>query len=306
MSEPVKHHYVPQIYLKRFSLNKNGDVYTLKTSSKYPNTTKLTNKSKICYGLKRYTFDDQEIIERYNIEDPNIIEKSCFSYENEELEELFDKIDHHKKFTKTEFERLVRILVDIKMRNPVFSEKFIDFDPKSNKVQKETKKFRDEAVQFCKMLGLNTDLVNQAVEVVCEKYKDQNYLQNVYRAGIYGNEEVREELIEKLLKWEPIVINTDYENPFVTSDNPGFTLNEKNQIFNTDFDFVDSFIFPISPKSILALKKSEKKDLEIFKIFYYKKINIQGVLSINKATLQNSKEIIISNSEEQLLITKKS
>lgn len=306
MSEPVKHHYVPQIYLKRFSLNQNGDLFTLKISSEFPSTAKLTNKTKICYEPKRYTFDNQEIIERYKIEDPNVIEKECFSYENKELEKLFDRIDHHKKITKTEFEKLVRIIVDLKMRNPVFSKSYAKFDPKSDRVQKETKKIRTEAYEFCKMLDLDTEIVNRVLEDIYDKFKDEKYLENVYRAGIYGNEEVREELIQKLINWEASVIITDYENPFITSDNPGFNINEKNQIFNTDFDFANALIFPISPKSILVLKKSNKKDYEIFKKIIYKRINLQGVLNINKGTFQNSNEIIISNSKEQLLITKKS
>ncbi|MFO7720322.1 MAG: DUF4238 domain-containing protein [Gillisia sp.] len=306
MSEPVKHHYVPQIYLKRFSLNLNGDLYTLKTNSSYPANVKLTNKNKICYGLKRYTFDDQEVMDMYKIEDPNIIEKSCFSYENNDLEYLFDKIDYNKKLTKSEFEKLVRIIVNVKLRNPVFSDSYSKFDPKSTRVQKETKKIRNEATQFCKILGLDTDLVNKAVEMVYEKFKDENYLLNVYRAGIYGDEEVREELIRKLKNWEMIVLNTDYENPFITSDNPGFNLNENNHIFNADFDFVNALVFPISPKSILVLKRSENQDLEIFKKIQYRRMNIQGVLSINKATSQNANKIIISNSKEQLIITKES
>lgn len=305
MSEPVKHHFVPQIYLKRFSLNKNGDIFTLKKNSNYSASTKLTNKSRICYEAKRYTFDNKEIIERYKITDPNIIEKSCFSYENKELEDLFDKIDHHKKFTKTQFERLVRIIVDIKMRNPVFSESFKKFDPKSDKVQKETKKILEEAVEFCKRAGLSTDIVKRAEEAVYKKYEDEKYLKNVYRAGIYINESAREELIEKLIKWEALVMNTTYENPFITSDNPGFNLNEKDQIFNTDFESANSLVFPISPKSILVLRRSEKKDLGIFKNIYYKKMKISSVLSVNKATLKNANDIIISNSKEQLLITKK-
>ncbi|OEY72191.1 DUF4238 domain-containing protein [Salegentibacter salarius] len=305
MSEPIKHHYVPQIYLKRFSLNRNGDIFTLKTSTKYPASTRLTNKSKICYEAKRYTFDNKEIIERYKITDPNVIEKSRFSYENKELEELFDKIDYHKKFTKTQFERLVRIIVDIKMRNPRFSENFKNFDPKSDKVQKKAKKFLEDAVEFCKRAGLSTDIVKKAEEAVYEKYRDEKYLQNVYRAGIYINENAREELIKKLIKWDALIMKTNYENPFITSDNPGFNLNEKDQIFNTDFDSANSLVFPISPKSILILKRSEKNDLGIFKNVSYKKMKINSVLSVNKATLKNANDIIIGNSKEQLLITKK-
>ena len=306
MSEPVKHHYVPQIYLKRFSLNPNGDLYTLKKDSKYLTTTKLTNKSKICYELKRYTFDNEEIIEKYKIGDPNIIEKTCFKYENSELEELFDKIDYHKKFTKTQFEKLVRIIINIKTRNPVFSENFKNFNPYSDNVRKETKKVEDDAIELCKKLGINPELVQVTTKKVLDKFKNENYVKNIYRAGIYTNEESREELIKKLVKWDALVMTTNYENPFITSDNPGFNLDKKDQIYNTDFDSAHSMVFPISPKSLLVLNKAQRSDLNIYKNIYYKKMSLKSILKINKATSKNAYKLIISNSKEQLHITKKS
>lgn len=303
MSEPIKHHFVPQIYLKRFCLNKNGDLFVLKSKTKYPEKVKICNKSQICYEPHRYTFDNSKIIKELKIEDPNIIEKTCFSYENFDLENLFDKIDHHRKFFKTEFEKLIRILIDIKLRNPVFSERFNDFDPTSESSLKEIEKTKNLAIDYCIGKGFKEDLVDLAIQEVQKKFRDDNYKQNVYRNGIFSNNEVKEELIQKLLDWEADVYYTSYENPFITSDNPGFTLNSKNEIFNTEFDFIDAFVFPISPKSILILRKSDKKSLEIYQNIQYKKTNIKTLLSLNQATVSSSKEIIIGQSKEQLLIS---
>lgn len=307
MTNPVKQHFVPEVYLKRFCIKKDGMLYTLKVKVEHPTKVKLVNKSNICYEPDRYTFDSQEFMIDLNVKDPYAIEKNCFQYENSVLETLFDKIDNFQKFTKSEYEKLLRILFDIKQRNPSYSKMLHEIDFMSIASTNEITKYQIQARELLKSYGLSNQEIDETIEVafnkIRNKFQDDNHKNNFYRSGFLETNEVKEELINKLLKWEALVLFTDYSNPFITSDNPGFTLDAKNRILNTNFNKALFFVFPISPKSLLILKKAENVSLEIFKQINYLKAKPYEVLNFNCATLKSSNKLIISQLEEQLCIT---
>jgi len=308
MNNPIKHHYVPEVYLKRFSLNQDGDLFTLKVKKDYPTIAKMNNKSRICYEINRYKLNNVEVMDYLNINDPYIIEKECFKYENIDLETLFDKIDNRQKISQSEYKKLIRIIVDIKQRNPCFSKLFCSID--SNSIfdfAKEKEVFLKTFMSFCEKNGINDvnieEIIEESFKRIQTKFNNHNYISNFYISGFYEINIITEELINELFKWEAMVLYTDYDNPFITSDNPGYAIDNKNEIQNTNFASAFHFIFPISPKSLLCLKKSQKKSFEIFKEILYHKVNPSNVISFNNSILLYSNQIIISQLKEQLEIT---
>ncbi len=304
MSVPKKHHYVPEVYLKRFALNNAGDLYILAKDTKYNSRAKKRNVSQICYEENRYTINNDEIMRKMGIDDPVIIEKKAFEYEEKELSRLFDKIDYFEKFTKSEFDSLIRILVNLKHRNPSFSINLNNININNRGIGLIINKVKCKAIPLLKELGFNeyqsNVLLNNRANIAFAKFNDPDYKLNIYRQSLYQHEPVSEELIQQLISWEPYVFVTNYECPFITSDNPGFTMNYRDKIFNTNFDNIQAFVFPISPKSVLFLIKSHKKCCDIFKKFFYNNIDLITVKKINKAIADMANEIIIGHSKEQL------
>jgi len=86
MNNPIKQHYVPQAYLKNFSFDENGNVYTLKIKSsgktKLPFETfpKERNVSSICYEKNIYTIKTNELQNALGVESKYHIEHKSFKY----------------------------------------------------------------------------------------------------------------------------------------------------------------------------------------------------------------------------------
>lgn len=303
MNEPTKHHYVPEVYLSRFSLNSTGDLYTLKAKSKFKEKVKTKNKSQICYTINGYKFDNNEIIKQFNIQDNNIIEKTAFDYENSKLKTLFDKIDYFNNLTKSEFRDLLNIILDIKARNPIFSESIKNINTSSKYFDNRLKGLKCLSKKLCEKYGLDPKIVDNVQKDVKQKFANQNYKLNAHKSNFLNPHPVREELLDILVNWEAFILYTEYNNPFITSDNPGYTIQPDNKILNMEFGKVDRFIFPVSPKSSLVLFKNNRKTLDIYKELKFKKATLRMVLDINRGTLINSNQILIGNLKEQLLIT---
>lgn len=305
MSEPTKHHYVPQIYLKRFSYNNSGDLFTLKHNLKYSKVVSR-NKSQICYEKNRYKFDNSEIFAELQTNDKNIIEKNKFDYENFDLKFLFDKIDYGQPIFKSEFKKLVYIILNIKFRNPRFSADFINLSLNNYSIfEGELNLMRKQAINFCAINGIDPKIVDKAMQIITEKHKDINYSKNAYLKTILDETSISENFIEELLHWDLEVFQTEYNKPFITSDNPGYTVDSSDKTFNTNFGKAQIFAFPISPKSMFVLKKrSNQKDLDIYKRYKKRKAKNDLVLKFNLGTMRMANEMILSNLKEEPQILK--
>src|SRR5690606_1268926 len=134
MSDPKKHHYVPQVYLQRFAMNQSGDLITIKVKANPGKKAKpkKKNKSQVCYSRHEYRYQTAYYLNMAGTIDPNIIEKKAFAYENTRLTSLFDKIDRNKKLNRSQTEELIKILIHLKKRNPVFRQYYQDFKDFNN------------------------------------------------------------------------------------------------------------------------------------------------------------------------------
>ena len=113
-----------------------------------------------------------------------------------------------------------------------------------------------------------------------------------------------ENAVNELLKWSPIIYYTSNQVPFITSDNPGFTIKNGTEIHNTNLAIVDSLVFPISPTCALQLKRNSiKQDLLLYRKTKTVIASQDDVSVINAGSFHNCNETILSNLEEQLTIT---
>ena len=309
MSEPRKHHFVPEVYLKRFAINKSGDIFSLRVKSEYKNqNVKKINKSQVCYEYNKYTFKTDKIINANKLEDPNFIEKNRFAYENKELDLLFDKLDYSKKLFVSEVRKLIQILLNLKRRNPAFSNEFLKPDSNQNFLDVNIVRLEKDLIKAGMPKKRVKSVINKVRNEMTENLKDEDYKLDLYRNNLlnYNNEIDQNDkpLIDRILSWEIIVYQTEYQNPFITSDNPVYTLRNFREVFNMNFNFVDGFAFPISPKSLLYFSKANSSNrFDLYKTITYSKATKDIVLLFNNGTIINSSKFIFSNMKEQLVIT---
>lgn len=309
MSEPRKHHFVPEVYLKRFAINKSGDLFSLRVKSEYENqNVKRVNKSQVCYEYDKYTFKTDKIINANKLEDPNFIEKNRFAYENNELELLFDKIDYSKNLFVSEVRKLIQILLNIKRRNPVFSNEFLKLDANQNILDMNIERLEKDLIKAGMLEERMESVINKVRNEMTENLENEDYKLDLYRNNLLNfNNEIDHDdkpLIDRVLSWEIIIYQTDYQNPFITSDNPGYTLRNFQEVFNMNFNYVDGFAFPISPKSLLYFSKGNSSNrFDLYKTITYSKATKDIVLLFNNGTIINSTKFIFSNMEYPLVIT---
>lgn len=309
MNDPKKHHYVPEVYLQRFAINQSGDLYKLKVKpKKKENRPRLINKSQVCYEPNMYRYIHEAFIVANNLEDPNYIEKNLFPYEVSELSILFDKIDSNSKIFKSEYKRVIQIIFSIKKRNPSIRKIYLEGD--------RDEEFMDSRIKGITQKLLSIGIQEEEIKIVISKVKkevlqqlkDENARKDMYKNSILmSNDEIikkEEDVINELLKWTPLIYRTSYELPFITSDNPGFSRKNGIEFYNTSFASVDELFFPISPKTALVLRRDKLVgNLLLYQNIKVNKATLDMVSIYNAGTFHNCNNIILGNTEEQLIIT---
>lgn len=309
MNEPRKHHFVPEVYLKRFAINKSGDFFSLRVKTDYNNSKiKRVNKSQVCYEFDKYTFQTDKIISSNNLDDPNFIEKNRFTYENNELETLFNKIDYSEKLFVSEVRQLFQILLNIKRRNPVLSNEFLKPSSYHNLLDVNIKRLENDLLKAGMPKDQTKSIITKARAEMIKNLQDEDYKLDLYRNNLlnFNNEMDKHDkpLINRILSWGIVVYQTDYNNPFITSDNPGYTLRNFREVLNLNFNYSDGFAFPISPRSLLYFSKYIPSNQSgLYKTIAYTKATTDLVLLFNNGTVMNSSKFIFSNMKEQLVIT---
>lgn len=306
MSEPKKHHFVPEVYLQRFAINKEGDLFKLNVKNIYKNNpTKKVNKSQICYEEYRYKFKSEKIIKANNLKDTNYIEKQKFNYENKDLTEIFDKIDYSKRLFVREARKLVDILLNIKFRNPSVSNKFLTQKTKEDIIKNHSKRLMKDMLSDNIPLEKANLMIKELQNRLIKNLQNEDYALDLYRNNLLEQDEEvikeKNKLIEEILHWDFIVHRTDYQNPFITSDNPGYTLNGFSNCYNCHFDNIDSFVFPLSPTRLITIKKTiSNRESILYKKIHY--VNSNMVLIYNQLTIKTANRFILGGNEDQLNI----
>ena len=303
MSNPKKQHFLPEVYINRFSFDNNGNVYTFKAKSPFKNVKiKVLNKSQFCYKPNLYTFNDKE-----KHPDQYLLERSKFDYEHKFLKEICDRIDKRENINSNDAERFIKMLMGIKQRNITINnflnsksvieylsnrqvnifrkylEKYI-LQLGEYKIEKILEYIENELIKNMQDLEIRSDIQNEALLSLIEN----------------RNEEYNQ-LVKKLTRTKFKILTTSTVNPFISSDNPGFTYQGKDRICNMLFGSAKLFIFPISPESALYIDLTDTEPFEpIIKRILYTKVSDEMIELINSSTVVNCNELIFSINETSL------
>ncbi len=302
------HHYVPQVYLKRFSFDNHGNLYTYKVNPfKQYNMVRSQNKSAICYKKDLYKFRNQFNIGFIDYNKPNIIEESCFQYENDTLSKLFDQLEFSKFLYTSQLDNFLKILISIKNRNPFVMNlsKKVDYQASVNRTI-------DQLIPSINGSNIPQDIKDNIIpglyQVMNAVMAEENFENDLYRRFLLDKERNHEKkipILDLFRKSRIDILRTTVDCPFITSDNPGFTVDLNNNVYNLDLYHVTQFFFPLSPFTMLHIDLTLKEDDSMIKRhFTIRNVSSKEVLWLNTCTIQNCNEMIVSNSEDNLNILK--
>ncbi len=309
-------HYVPQTYLRRF-LNTHDLLYQIsKQELEYKFhikqfTPKGTGRSKWFYTIR-----DESVLQRYNTNNPNFIEDFFARNHDQHCNNILDIFPQPNLLLSIdEAKRLILFILSFKERNPVLRANFTNKESvKSvyeNRLNELEADLRADNVQL-DLLGLLGDrpvgdLIEKMRKAIHALIEKEEFAANVHTEGILrsisGQNTVVHEVADILLsfEWQVLVAKPDF--PFITSDNPGFTVDNNNETHNLNFNEAQVFCFPLSPLHCLCLSKKQN---EVHETSLHKVINNGNIedpmliRAINRSTYLTSHNFIYGNEKNAL------
>ncbi|NID10643.1 DUF4238 domain-containing protein [Fibrivirga algicola] len=319
----VNHHYVPQVYIRRFCVNMQGQekVWAFDRNMLVrdtPTTFRSYAPKQICHEEHLYKFRNDAVTSMYGINDKNIVEKESFKgYEND-MRRIIDSVDQqtvviNERFVPIDDARiLIKTLLNMKKRNP-----YMVNDDKTNQetvrrtndlLIKDLEENREvwEARLATEGRKLD-DAISQMMEIMAkEGFSEDMHRLSLYLEGIGSEDVIVPQLADFLLKKKWSIQETSITNLFITSDNPGFSINKELELFNVNFIEDSMFIFPLSPYRTLYINTSQDdvdSDLEVDKRVTYSQAGDELVQTVNRCTLGNCNQFIYSSSQIALVNT---
>ena len=311
----MRQHYIPECYLKMFTNKSDKSFYVLNKEDllKFDNciSPKLRNPRQIASEKNFYSIDfrltqPNSVLNNY---DYLAIEKSFHDYENN-YPKIINKLILNKRITAFEAFILSYSFIDFKLRNKYYRINAIE-NQKEKLFEEVTKNFFTD-IRKGTLERFNTTI--EEAENVLKKLKNealenQNYSKEIHLSNLAKNKQdlnsvhftITNEILFSnwtLLKSESI--------DFITSDNPGYCVDEDENAHNTKFQNGFSFIIPISSQFCLYIDNRIKiKHSEVKQINYticnkelVKTINKGSSLYLNKYLVSNNKSTLIQIGDE--------
>jgi len=235
MRDNANQHYVPQYYLKNFSVNNSLHIYDLKTKKKFTNSTRNTAYKKFFYNvdvnffnkiLENEKFENEDFIDKIINQNNESILATFFDSFNPTRERIINK-DERTTISVINFHSLVDFILVQTYRNPKFSMFFKQVDGliKKNYPRKESKEF-DKIARGIVILLLFNELHHPRVTIlksdIIEKFQP-----------IINEIRLIKDLITnsyKMVFWNKTSVD------FITSDCAmAFMRLDKNDLFTTVF-----------------------------------------------------------------------
>lgn len=300
MIDPVKHHYVLEVYLKSFA-DSQKRFYQLRRKFK-----KIVIKSigQVCYEKNYFRFQRQDALHINNIDDRLYIEKKVFSeFENKYSFLLNDIVFPSLRpfpMPRKSAELFLKMLFNIKRRNPSVRKHHTD----GFRGYLNSKKFWEDAAPVIALSRRidKIDPIKYLENYLHQVNTDQTHLSDNYLSRFLGDgDELQNNVIEILMACDILIYHSSVGHQFLTSDNPGFVLNGTD-ILNfggLGFDFI--YMFPLTPQCFLAIsKKRPDQSLTLSKLIYPVYVDAGAVDLINECTFRVANDKVFSYRKEPL------
>ncbi|WP_354004197.1 DUF4238 domain-containing protein [Spirosoma liriopis] len=109
-------------------------------------------------------------------------------------------------------------------------------------------------------------------------------------------------MAESLVQSDWIVFQTTLRYPFITSDNPGFCMDENDRVYNLNFNEWMGFAFPLTPEYfLLIVNQTGSQKNNDNKLIHYRRAEQELVSILNRASFSVSYKRGLSNDKNTLL-----
>ncbi|MBB2950165.1 DUF4238 domain-containing protein [Sphingobacterium sp. JUb56] len=266
--DPIDHHYVPRVYLKRFV---DEDNYFHQLCKQYRSISRKTTRQ-VCYEKNYFKIQREESKIIRGISDDYYIEKNAFTSQENSYSDLADLISQKQevsfKMTRSQLELLLATLVTIKRRNPTTR------DSLTNTLKKDVSAGGLEE-RFKPYMGLARRVDKVDPTIYLRKMKEEfinepSKAEDLYTGSFIDQQStIVKKVTETFLLSAIQIYHAPTGHEFFTSDNPGFVLSG-NEVINFG-GLGDSYLFgfPISPTVCLIIDsdKIAQQSVDGFTIF---------------------------------------
>ena len=243
-------HFLPACYLEQFCL-KDGKFYRVDCSllklGKKPYPLQVVPAA-ICYGKDFYALTDafKRIYPSFKDLDRNFLEEKFHRYERE-YTGIINKIKEGKPIlTAAEAEMLLFSLIDFKLRNQYLRIK--------------NEQLRRDVVE--NVLGegkAKHGWPEVAAAMKEEILSDPEFAKHSHLATMISRAEkgstVQEQFVRKMMRYNFRLMISYGE--FITSDNPGWTVDQNYKVHNIKFDENFHYIMPLTPRHCLSISYND-------------------------------------------------
>jgi len=304
MSNPIDQHYVPKVYLKKFSIEES--LFYLRIKPFYTkNFPKKIFTSGICYEPHIYTFQSEYYLQKDEVQTPFEVELNQFNYEDTFLTYSFDCLINTQQLSKDDFFKFLRMLLDIKRRNPVSRNVYRNpknIDKIKADIDKKVEYYWNNIISEKDKRGQDKDkLLATARKKLTNLYSDANFIDDNYRHGFIKEAGVFLNLTKKLEKCVCKIYKAENKLFFITSDNPGLNISNEQNATNY-FKNVERFLFPLDSKHIFVAfwnetakdfnKETRKLELVRASADFVEKANEMIVSNCNNFIYSEEKKIL--------------
>lgn len=253
-------HYVPRSYLKLFSdTGKSKMVYAFRPHDER-GPSRVEYKSIKSIASEDYFYETTSEFKKLSGSrtQENEIEKTAFPYENSHLKETIKTFESAESISQKNIEDILNLALQLKRRNPSFldgNHGYNAADKLTPTLSLLTKRFKEKypTDQF-HLANLETE-VSKRNDILKTLPNLNGAFARDFGLNDYPNIAERKALIE-LQAGITIRQLASSENPFISSDNPGFTWNRYQGLHTTGLSFWDTYTFIASPKSALFCIKA--------------------------------------------------
>lgn len=253
-----RQHFVPKSYLTNFCLNDSKELFRSRfiLQRNVWSAPKLKNIEQICYGPDMY--DLHRSFANENQVDMDHIEKFAFWYEREFLNKIVQGV-RQSKFYNEDIQGLAKFYLSMIARNPIFRDA-LDEKKIERLVIDEMIKLRENTKFLYEKTGIdgleeliNTQILVRENELLAQSTKSLIHNTALFRQH-FGRSNDFDTLINRLNGYKKLFIRISSEEKFfITSDAPGFSLDQSNNVFSFKFRDDLAHYMPISSKIVLAI-----------------------------------------------------
>lgn len=321
MSELVKdQHYVPQAYLKHFS-NIDAKIFTIdyklikenkkaKVKVSKPKSTAMVGYVEHLYTLNdksKFSFDRNRPITL----NPMYLEKDIFKKYEGIIYQLINKIIIYNILSGKESLQFAQIIIDLKLRNLYIRDALKPDLPKLIKSTNDEvgkayiKKYGANFTTKKELKAFKRNLNFITASLKNEKGLDRRLHNEALVNRDFTGNQIRNFEAEMLLTYEWIILRTNNNIKFITSDNPGYTYDlETDTIQNSKLKSKFVLFFPLNPNNTLMItdQKIDKAFIcsKITKFISIQHAKASTVEQLNYFAAEKAYRFLIADSQDSL------